>query len=55
MLEHVEHIDDQVTAMHDVLEAYQPLLARFMPGGGADYVTIAQTARELRRYGRRRP
>ena len=40
--------------MHDVFEAYKPLLGRLAPGGGADYLTIAQTARELRKNGRRR-
>lgn len=54
VVQHVEHIDEMVTAVHDVLEAYKPLLARFAPGGGADYLTIMQTARDLRRAGRHR-
>ena len=46
---HLEDLDAKITAMHDIVQAYKPLIDRFAPGGGADYLTILQTARDLRR------
>lgn len=42
-----------VQVIYDELEIMRPLLARFRPPGGADMLTVMQTARDLRRSARR--
>lgn len=52
LVQHVEHIDEMMTALHDEWEVFRPLIERFRPAGGADFLTILQTGRELRRQRR---
>lgn len=52
LIGHIEHIDDVVTALHDEWEVFRPMIERFRPAGGADFLTILQTGRELRRAAR---
>lgn len=51
-VQHIEHIDEVVTAIHDEFQVFRPLIERFRPDGGADFLTILQTGRELRRQRR---
>lgn len=48
-IQHLEHIDEIVTALQEEFEVFRPLIERFRPAGGGDYLTILQTARQLRR------
>ena len=52
LIGHIEHVDEIVTALHDEWEVFRPIIEQFRPAGGADFLTILQTGRELRKLRR---